>query len=127
MPIPCISRWQNAVEHIDTTLDSFKYAKKRQRGITVLCTTDQFTRFLILRNQNGIKNGFMDLNPKLVQPSNTTPEDNAYDILAKAAGVTRKQAKLVALAISYSAHDIMQKVKMDPHVEMLDWDVSRNC
>jgi len=70
------------------------------RGLTLICTTDQFARFLIDRNLNGIKNGFMDLNAKLVRPE---PKPDAYQTLADAAGVTRDQAKKMTLALFYSS------------------------
>ena len=82
-------------------------------GVTFVCTTDQFARFLIERNQNGIKNGFMDLGAKLVRP---TSPPNAYDLLAKAAGITHDQAKRVALALCYgSPTEIMERIKADSH------------
>jgi hypothetical protein len=82
-------------------------------GITLLCTTDQFARFLIYRNLSGIKNGFMDLSPRLVQPE----QPDAYKKLAKIAGITREQAKRVALALCYSGpQDIMDRIKPSPHV-----------
>lgn len=80
------------------TFQEFQRTKRNDRGMTFICTTDQFARFLIERNLNGIKNGFMDLSAKLITPE---AKPDAYAALAKKAGITRKQAKLVALAMGY--------------------------
>jgi hypothetical protein len=95
------------------TFQEFQRSKRNDRGMTFICTTDQFARFLIERNLNGIKNGFMDLSAKLIRP---TPPPNAYDLLAKTAGITHDQAKRVALALCYgSPSEIMERIKTDPH------------
>jgi hypothetical protein len=80
-------------------------------GLTIICTTDQFARFLIERNQNGIKNGFMDLGATLIHSK--SPPD-AYERLAKIVGITRDQAKKVALALCYSGADEIMR-RMGPH------------
>jgi hypothetical protein len=91
----------------------FAGARHCDAGLSVICTTDQFARFLIDRNLNGIKNGFMDLAPRLIR----TEKPNAYDLLAEVAGITHDQAKKVALALCYSGpKDIMERIKFDPRV-----------
>lgn len=95
-----------------------EYHKVIRRGsVHIICTTDQFARFLIDRNLNGIKNGFMDLNPRLIRPE---PKPDAYQILADTVGITRDQAKKVALAISYSHGDLEDRL---PHKQGLSWAV----
>jgi len=91
----------------------FSGIRHQGTGVRFICTTDQFARFLIERNLNGIKNGFMDLGAKLIR---STPPPDAYDLLAKAVGITRDQAKRVALALCYgSPSEIMERIKTDPH------------
>lgn len=79
-------------------------------GLTFICTTDQFTKFLIERNQNGIKNGFMDLGAKLVRPE---PELDAYQALADIVGITRDQAKKVSLALLHGGGADEVRRRMD--------------
>lgn len=80
------------------THEEYRVTFNQGTGLTFICTTDQFARFLIDRNLNGIKNGFMDLNAKLIH---SEPKPDAYAILAKEVGITREQAKLVSLAMGY--------------------------
>ncbi len=84
---------------LGVTFQEFQRAKRDDKGMTFLCTPDQFARFLIERNRNGIKNGFMDLSAKLVRPEK---KPDAYQMLADAVGMTREQAKATALALGYS-------------------------
>jgi len=99
---------------LNVTPDECNRIARRGAGLTVIATTDQFARFLIDRNLNGVKNGFMDLNPKLIKPE---PAPDAYQWLADSAGITRNQAKRVALALCYSGpQNIMDRVKPDPQM-----------
>lgn len=83
----------------NVTHEEYRVTFNQGTGFTFICTTDQFARFLIDRNLNGIKNGFMDLNAKLIR---SDPEPDAYATLAKKVGITREQTKLVSLALGYS-------------------------
>lgn len=42
-------------------------------SITIRCRPSQFARFLILRNEAGFRNGFKELNPKLICPVERQP------------------------------------------------------
>ena len=81
------------------THEEYRVTFNAGSGLTFICTTDQFARFLIERNLNGIKNGFMDLNAKLIR---SEPKADAYALLAKEVGITREVAKSVALAMGYN-------------------------
>lgn len=44
-------------------------AQVRGSNLTIRCRPSQFARFLILRNDYGGKNGFKELQPRLVSPN----------------------------------------------------------
>ncbi len=89
----------------------FSKIEGRSVGVTFICTTDQFAKFLIERNLNGIKNGFMDLGAKLIQ--GIPKHLDAYRMLADSAGITRDEAKRVALALCYKGpEDILEQIKV---------------
>ncbi len=54
---------------------SFSQPSYAQQGKWILCRPDQFARFLIHRNDQGIQNGFKDLQPKL---GPVEPEKDVY-------------------------------------------------
>lgn len=91
-------------------------------GFWIVCRPSQFARFMIYRNEAGIKNGFMDLKADLFVPE----KPNYYTMLADIAGITHDQAKRVALALCFSGgDDIGQRLARD-HGKAAEVDVSQN-
>lgn len=103
---------------------SGQYMTGAYGGFFIVCRPSQFARFLIFRNEAGIKNGFMDLQATLYVPE---PPRDIYTILAEKAGITRDQAKRGALALGFSGRraleDQMGETVCDGPPEI---DVSRN-
>lgn len=93
-------------------------------GFYVVCRPSQFARFLIFRNDAGIKNGFVDLQAKLYVPA---PPKDGYTLLAEKIGITRDQAKRAALALHFSdCHEVEERVGNETCDNSVEIDVSRN-
>ncbi len=91
-------------------------------GFYIICRPSQFARFLIYRNDAGIKNGFIDLQAKLFVPP---PKLTALETLAKRVELSVHQVDRVLKAMGLGQHDI-EAVLEDRCDEAPEVDVSQN-
>lgn len=56
-----------------SSYDYRKMTRNHPDGWSVVCRPSQFARFLIFRNQLGMRNGFKELNPVLFQMQKDNP------------------------------------------------------
>ncbi len=91
-------------------------------GFYLICRPSQFARFLIYRNEAGIKNGFIDLRAKLYTPE---PPKDAYTTLAKRVELSVHQVDRVLKAMGLGQHDI-EAVLEDRCDEAPEVDVSQD-
>jgi hypothetical protein len=92
-------------------------------GITIICRPSQFARFMIYRNDAGIKNGFMDLKPELIEPQE---KQDPLDLLAEAAKISRHDAANVARFMQITGQDILDRLSLNKRGQSKEIDVSEN-
>lgn len=81
---------------------------RKSDGFHVVCRPSQFARFMIFRNEAGVQNGFMDLQPKLFVPE---PDRDPFEELAHVAGVDEDAARSVAEALGFTCRSVMNYLK----------------
>lgn len=90
-------------------------------GFWIVCRLSQFARFMIYRNEAGIKNGFMDLKADLFTPE--TPD--YYTQLAKKFDIPREKVRVLIKALGYGHEWVKGRMSHAAH-EPTEIDVSKN-
>ena len=89
-------------------------------GFWIVCRPSQFARFMIYRNEAGIKNGFMDLKAVLFTPE--TPD--YYTQLAHTLDIPRDKVKKMIKALGYGHDWLKDRMGHNEVKEPTEIDVS---
>ncbi len=101
---------------------SERVMKDNELGFWIVCRPSQFARFMIYRNNAGIKNGFMDLKSELFTPLSDTQD--VYRVLGDEINVRSGDVYKVTIALGLTSGHVRDRMRGASVTQEID--VSQN-